>query len=248
MSGKKIKIALCLSGEPRSSMFCFPYYYETLLQDNLLFETDVYIHSWKNFRALPLYNPINHKIDIIDQNQYLNNLFNTSGLNNLLSVKKELEFFGNLTKKRIKLYNTLLMYSSIKKCFELINQPYDIIIRGRFDLFFPDKLDLTASLLDLILYKNSDIIVPFKAHNLDSPHITDQFAIGTPKAMKIYSTLIDNISSIVEKTESVIPEIILSQHLRDSNLRIKDVLPPPELVRGVNVIESTKPINSFIDQ
>jgi hypothetical protein len=31
MTGKKIKIALCLSGEPRSSMFCFPYIYESFI-------------------------------------------------------------------------------------------------------------------------------------------------------------------------------------------------------------------------
>ena len=44
MTGKP-KIALCLSGEPRSSMFCFPYIYESFLDLGFEYEVDVYIHS-----------------------------------------------------------------------------------------------------------------------------------------------------------------------------------------------------------
>jgi len=252
MSGKKLKIALCLSGEPRSSMFCFPYYYETFLNNNLMYETDVYIHAWKNFRALPLYNPKKVQIDVIDQNKYLNDFFQKNGLQHLLAVKKDLEFFGNLTKNSVKIYNTLLMHTSIKRCFDLIEQPYDIIIRGRFDLIFGTKLDIIPYLLDLIHYKTSDIILPFVKYNLPQntlPYISDQFAIGTPKAMKIYSNLIDNIVPVIESTESIIPEVLLSQHLRNNNLRVKDVILSPELIRGVNPIIN-KPIlhNSFLDE
>ena len=56
---KKIKIALCISGEPRSTMASFPYIYETFLLDNPIYQTDVYLHSLKGFRALPLYKPKN---------------------------------------------------------------------------------------------------------------------------------------------------------------------------------------------
>jgi hypothetical protein len=63
MTGKPLKIALCLSGEPRSSMFCFPYIYESFINLGPQYEVDVYIHSWKNFRALPLYNPKSIKIE-----------------------------------------------------------------------------------------------------------------------------------------------------------------------------------------
>jgi hypothetical protein len=252
MSGKKCKIALCLSGEPRSSMFCFPYYYETFLNNNPMYETDVYIHTWKNFRALPLYNPKKFTIDIIDQNQYLNNFFNKNGLNNLLTVKKDLAFFGNLTKHSVKIYNTLLMHTSIKRCFDLIDQSYDIIVRGRFDLFFSTKLDIIPYILDLIKYQTSDIILPFTKYNLPQntlPYISDQFAIGTPKAMKIYSNLIDNIVSVIESTESIIPEVLLSQHLRNNNLRVKDVILSPELIRGVNpILHKPSIFNSFLDE
>ena len=41
MTGKKIKIALCLSGEPRWATIGFPYIYETFLLPNNNFEVDV---------------------------------------------------------------------------------------------------------------------------------------------------------------------------------------------------------------
>ena len=44
MIGKKTKIALCLSGEPRSSMFCFPYIYESFIDLGDKYEIDIYIH------------------------------------------------------------------------------------------------------------------------------------------------------------------------------------------------------------
>ena len=38
------KIALCLSGKPTSSMFCFAYIYDAFLNNN--YNVDVFIHTW----------------------------------------------------------------------------------------------------------------------------------------------------------------------------------------------------------
>ena len=50
-----MKIALCLSGKPRSSMFCYPYIYDAFMNNE--HQVDVFIHSWNECRALDLYRP-----------------------------------------------------------------------------------------------------------------------------------------------------------------------------------------------
>ena len=76
MTGKKIRVALCLSGEPRSSMASFPYIYEAFLKDNDTYDIDVYSHSWKGFRALDLYKPKNSQIESINEPIFINNIIN----------------------------------------------------------------------------------------------------------------------------------------------------------------------------
>jgi hypothetical protein len=61
MTGKPLKIALCLSGEPRSSMFCFPYIYESFINLGPQYEVDVYIVG--RILELYLYNPKSIKIE-----------------------------------------------------------------------------------------------------------------------------------------------------------------------------------------
>ena len=99
MTGKKIKVALCLSGEPRNSMFSFPYIYESLVKLGHMYEVDIYIHSWKDFRALPLYNPKKYSIDWVEGGEllkekflYLRSLTNHSKTQKLLDQLYEFSF------------------------------------------------------------------------------------------------------------------------------------------------------------
>ena len=52
MTGNKIKIALCISGEPRDSMVSFSFIYESFLRPYPNLDIDVYVHSFKPYRAL----------------------------------------------------------------------------------------------------------------------------------------------------------------------------------------------------
>ena len=133
MTGKKIKVALCLSGEPRSSMFCFPYIFESFINLGSQYEVDVYIHSWKGFRALSLYKPKNFQIDnSIDEDKYFRNYVNTL-TSQLQPSKLLLEYLKAnkaYTTNSSSLKNTILMFTSIQKSFNLIRDPYDIYIRS----------------------------------------------------------------------------------------------------------------------
>ena len=173
MSGKKIKIALCLSGEPRSTMFCFPYIYESFINLGPEYEVDVYIHSWKNFRALSLYNPKSVKIEpnkSIEIKSKISHPYNNS-------------YFQNYT----------LMHYSIGECFNLIKEHYDLYIRCRLDLIFDSKLTLFPIFLDILSGKydifslHSDY--PTKLEN----GVDDQIIISNFKGSKILSQHINQI-------------------------------------------------------
>ena len=143
-----MKIALCISGKPRSSMFCYPYIYDAFMNNE--HQVDVFIHSWNECRALDLYRP--KKLEINSDSETLNMLVPMLNLN---GVKIE----GNV-------HNNLLMYYSIKKCFDLIDSEYDIIIRARFDLLLQPKFDIESILNDLS-NKKYDIYNPYYSSNYE---------------------------------------------------------------------------------
>ena len=157
---KKLKVALCLSGEPRSSMASFPYIYETFIKNNNLYETDVYTHSRSGFRALELYNPVNYIIDRGSEEgyflYYLSNIlpnFSQEVSNFVYSSVKNISYYSNNVK------NSVLMFEGINKCFNQIQKPYDIYIRGRFDLFYPQPFNIDPIIAN-ILNKKYDMIIP----------------------------------------------------------------------------------------
>tara|TARA_R110000796_G_scaffold241213_1_gene362537 strand:- start:419 stop:1147 length:729 start_codon:yes stop_codon:yes gene_type:complete len=242
MNGK-IKVALCLSGETRSSMFCFPYIYESFLQKNDLYEVDIYIHSWKNFRALPLYDYKNHMIDYSSEDQIYLNYYKK-----FKDLDKDLyPYVKNLHNLPIK--NTILMYYGIGNCFELTKEKkYDFYIRCRLDVLFNEKFDLGYVLQHLQTTKK-DIWV---RHNYEIdkhrvPEINDQFAICNYKAIKAYSNTYFNIPKLIQQTESYVPEGLLYQQLINNNITIERGIAEWSLVRKVNPI--TFPFNkTFLDQ
>jgi hypothetical protein len=145
----KIKIALCLSGEPRNTMASFPYVYESFLKPNSLYKTDVYMHSWKGFRALKMYTPRKiHIDDTINETNLFVDYFYTLKLSDPL--KSQLSDFESTTKTSYKLRNTFLMFYSFNKCFNLIEDAYDLFIKCRYDVFFENKFYIDSILIDIL--------------------------------------------------------------------------------------------------
>lgn len=63
-----MKIALCISGQFRNSMFCFPNIYRSFI---LNYNTDVFIHSWEYSEELfDLYKPT--KIILDNEGKFMN--------------------------------------------------------------------------------------------------------------------------------------------------------------------------------
>ena len=241
---KKIRIALCLSGEPRSTMACFPYIYETFLKKNKVFETDVYIHSLKGFRAFELYNPKNYNIEYLKTEDYksiygkINHQVDQL-LNN--KINKNFTTFSNT------LTNQLLMFYSIQKSFNLIQETYDVYVRMRYDTIFKSKFFIN-SILNEILENKYDIFIPQNhlTQTIQSEY-NDQFAMGNYKSSKIYSNTFANISDLILRTQSLNSQKWLKYWLDNNSLKVNQSYLDLFLARQCN-IRTNKENNNFLDE
>ena len=209
-----MKIALCISGEARSSMFCYPYLYDAFMNNE--HQVDVFVHTWKGCRALDLYKP--KKLEINSDSEALNMLLPTLNLN---GVKIQ----GNVN-------TNVLMFCSIKKSFDLIDDEYDVVIRTRFDLLLQPKFDIESILTDL-QNKKYDIYIPNVEFNLGG--YNDQVAIGTYDAMKVYSDTFFNLNKFAQELKRWHPETFLGKQLDDNNIKVHQTNWDYRLVRNVNV-------------
>jgi len=74
-----LKIALCISGKARSSMFCFPYIYDAFM--NNIYNVDVFIHTWNECRVIDLYRP--KRVEIESEQDVLNSILPQLNLHNI---------------------------------------------------------------------------------------------------------------------------------------------------------------------
>lgn len=252
MSGKKIKVALCLSGEPRSSMASFSYIYETYLIPNGIYETDVYIYAGTGFRALKLYNPTDYVIDYVHEEEYFSNYIKTIFFNLSPNLQNEIKTsLSNISYYSNNIKNTILMFNGINKCFNQIKKPYDLCIRGRFDQFYPSPFSITPIISDIVK-KRYDIFIPnrqkYFPHQDTPDEYNDQLAIGNFNSMKIYSNLFDNIPETINKTNSLNSQKWIKYWLDKHNLKIKEEAVDHQLIRRSSILSNQLDFNNFLDQ
>lgn len=210
-----MKIALCLSGLIRNSMFCFPYIYDSFLNNE--YNVDVFIDTWNESKIINLYNP--KKYSITSQEEVLESVLPQLKLNSGIKIE------GNI-------HNNILMFFSIKKCFDLVDDDYDIVIRCRFDLFLQDKIDF-YKIVKGIIEKKYDMFIPGRAFNVGG--YNDQLAIGNYKSMQIYSDCIFQLNSLAFKLGRWHPESFLGEHIKSNNIIVEQDDYDYRIVRNVNV-------------
>ena len=215
---KKPKIALCLSGLIRDIDYTKPFWKNLINK----YDVDVYGSFWDDENK--------ENGDTIDN---LKSIFNF----------KELEFekYSNFKKSTLDLitpyitppstllpelqsytksFVTLSMWYKIWKANMLsknLNINYDIIIRGRTDMFLDGKVDIML---------NDYLNVPsgrVKTHNWEnSDGVCDIFGFGKPKLMDYYASTYLNIMEYVNQGHYMIPpENLLRVHLSKINLNIR---------------------------
>jgi len=236
-----MKIAICISGQPRN----FKQSYMSLKKYFLdKYDCDIYFHSWKtptfestnfgggNHQYYLEEEDYNELIELYQPKKYILEhpiVFDASGYKCPIW--------------RQPLNNTLSMFYSIYKSFQLIEGEYDYVIRTRFDIDY--------SLFNLEFPKDNINIPEWNTDpNVKHRGFYDTFAFGPQPQMKIYSEVFSNIISYITNDPQMLEslqggwpgqdsplrnEYLLKWHLIKNNIRVNE-LPTTEKRADVGLI------------
>ena len=239
-----MKIALCLSGQPRNYELGYQELKKWFLDK---YDIDVYLHAWKytsnietghNFTASKTYS------------------FTEQDYQNLLELYKPKSWifqypipFDDTDIRGVplnyKLSNILSAAYSIRTCFNLLNNfdtKYDLVIRTRFDLQFTDYISP-----ECIFLKDLSLLDPNKFNTFSYPltvegfttrqsEVDDLFVVSSPKITDIYTNYFGHIikyiwmdenypiwlnEHISENPDKIVAESLLKYHLVSNNIDIE---------------------------
>ena len=236
-----MKIAICISGQPRN----FEQSYTSLKTYFLdKYDCDIYFHTWKtdSFESTN-FGFGNYQYNF-DRDDYYSLNFLYQPKNHIL--ENPIVFDASSYKCPIwrqPLNNTLSMFYSIYRSFQLIEGDYDLVIRTRFDIDY-SKFNLELPEEGIILPEwNTDIRVKSRGYY-------DVFALGKQEDMRIYSQVFPNVISYVTNDENLLNsltggwpgqdsplrnEYLLKWHLLKNNIKVKE-LPTLEIKSDVGLI------------
>lgn len=215
-----MKIALCLSGQIRS----FDLVYQNLL-DNLINpnQCDVFYHTWHtydNSKYTNFYNPSDNKYVSYGAYSY-ENVEKVINHLNPTSFCFEKPVIAQNTKS---MFYSMMKSNSLKCDYEnLMGFKYDIVIRSRSDIFFPDKVVLDYdSIIDNIIY------LSYRPGGCGG--VNDAFAYGNSMTMDKYSDIYSQYAH-TDRICKPCPEGIIFNFLRETNIKVKNPPFPYVMVR-----------------
>lgn len=163
-----MKIAICISGEPRQ----FEYTYENCLDYYSQYKPDIYIHSWANVTH-PGDNgegrENNHlkEFDTKELKEELKKLYNPKEIliesKNVLDKKVAecnipfswLNRIKNSNLCSFSQWYSMMMCNNLKKTGQIINNiKYDIVIKTRFDVFLDPRTNNSRQLIEYLNTEN----------------------------------------------------------------------------------------------
>jgi len=223
-----MKIALCLSGQPRYIDIGYQYLYNNILSK---YNIDVFSHIWYDEELIDSdiefcirYNR-SHKWEK-DSDKKILNLYNPKKYIFESPKSFSVQPFTGANFELIKPENVLSMFYSIeqanklKKEYEKENNfRYDLVIRSRTDIILHnfnlnlntvDKNKIYCYGLDQFMFENTIIC-------------NDQFAFGSSEYMDIYSSLFSMLEYYWQtyKPPSMVGERILTTHLYYSKIPVQ---------------------------
>lgn len=195
-----MKIALCLSGQPRALQEGFAYHSRNLIEE---YEVDVFVHSWNsdlNGRVLRIYKPVKHK-------------FEDPKFGEEHDIKYKYTDEENLWPPR----NALSAFYSIYQANELKRQHenengffYDWVIRSRFDY----AINTMISFKEL---DNNKLYVPGRRDQL----MCDQFGFSSSANMDKYADTYNHINRFYEENCWMIGEHLLAKNIINHGLQTR---------------------------
>jgi hypothetical protein len=217
-----MKIALCLSGQPRFIDEGYEQLYDNLLSK---YSVDCFIHSWwsskmanVNINTMEMANPSDRSyIFKQDTVECIQKYYNPISF--IYEPQKQFEYIEDVDYKQPnKTISVQSMWYSIKKSNELKNKyenennfKYNIVIRSRTDI------KIHKFILDELVEKNC--VYTDYVGKMEFPN--DQFAVSDSDSSNYYASLYDNL--ITYKNEGFklfVGEHLLKYHMEKSNIKL----------------------------
>ncbi len=222
-----MKIAVCLSGQPRTVRYTAKSIINYFLGD---YEVDYFCHSW-NYNTCK-YNktdPSNKIIWLDDEflpiEQVYDDLliFNPKGIE--VYNKKELPtIFGGWES----LFYSIMRANNLKKQYEIENKfRYDLVIRARFDTVYSPRKNF-------IIPNNFDDLDIFTTHNdrmcseYNRINVSDVFFLGSSYGMDILCDIYRYVHSInmqrrIDDYTIVGPGVLIGDYCNMYNIRVSSL-------------------------
>ena len=214
-----MKIALCLSGQPRQFAAGYQCYKKFLLDK---YDIDVFIHTWFTPGNYDLYeHGGKYKLDK-DIDKKIVDIYNPK---KIIIEPQITTFYGNISNNdasvsnfaQYSMYYSMRESNILKKKYEdLMGFKYDVVIRSRFDSAILVDLDL-SNLKDNMLYGIDAI---------DNPNrLCDWFLFGSSNIIDSVCELYNNIENLKNKIEVFCGEELLFTHLMDNKIEYTKLFP-----------------------
>ena len=223
----KKKIAICISGEFKQDDF---YVFEQQVRHILGFvvgvECDIYMHTWRS----PVEPFVEHCLPLKG--------YSFEKQPDYSNLAKQIRVHENSPLKPGRDAGSLAMFDSIQRCFNLINNPddYECIVRMRPDIYSVFSLkEVLYRICDSGFFDREAIYIP---RNYNSKGINDQIALGSPKAMSIYSRCFNWIAQNLSN-KLFNPEFLLLSYLIERKIHIRHMDFPYALHRGIVIRPDT---------
>ena len=199
MKNSSLKLALCLSGQPRSYAKAFEYIKKNLLDH---YDVDVFIHSWKAKSST-------NQAQLFE---YLNGLYGpvTSffdhELPNTINSDMHVPNASHPANFCTSMFYSIYRANDFRIRHQTLNDvKYDYVIRSRFDLALNKAIDFNT-LEKGIVYISKDTDGP-------NPLLNDQFAIADPDTMNVYASTFLNLRRLYNSGISLCGHEMLHEQL-----------------------------------
>lgn len=203
-----LKVALLLSGQPRSFEKGFEYHNRNLLEK---YSVDVFMHTWAGNRMIE-----NDLKKLYSKNglAYAKlSTDNTQCYPNTESMVKDV--YPRIASDQFPAYNTYKMFYSMFEAWELMENTgivYDVVVRSRYDY----ALNIVPPLHET---RVNTVYVPADRMTKDHDFCADMFAWGTYNVMKAYCNTFHSLRYLYEKYNlTFIGEDLLSAQLKENGL------------------------------
>ncbi len=228
-------LAICISGHVRD----YENYWDNLNENIILFNSDnynidIFISTWREltthkgesflrgkqnrFTAL---NPKAHKIHMSQDN--LTKIYSPVSI--LVDIESEWLYEHALIHSGMG-NNPVAVFSMFFKIYqcgrlfqdrvEQYQKKYDVVIRTRFELEVPKKINLNSfDVEDDIIYVEPDWVDPLPDH-----WMSDKFAIMSPKVYELYYNFYYRLEYYINETKNLHPERLIGKYMKDNQINI----------------------------